>query len=421
MYKLLKGSRILLLQGPMGPFFWRLKLDLEVSGYDVHKVNFNGGDRHFYHDHQTIDYRESLEDWPFFLSGIIRDLKIEKIMLFGDNRPLHRAARKVAREMGVGLMVFEEGYLRPDYITLEPEGVNGYSKMPQQADAFREHSDDLYFQPKHIKSAFFSAAVYAARYHVACNLASFRYPEYHHHRSTNLIYESFAWVRSGYRKLKYKKENRHYLDRLTSKYSKNFFLVPLQVHNDSQLRRHSQYPSVHAFIQEVVSSFARRAPSDTRLVIKHHPMDRGYRDYSKLIKKLARQHNVKDRVIYVHDLHLPTLLKHACGTVVVNSTVGLSSIHHNTPVINLGKAIYDIPGLTYQGLLRDFWSHQGTVDRKLYQGFRYWLLNNTQFNGNFYRRIPGLDNSCGVQWEEPVDRPREKLETNFSLSKKMEV
>ena len=43
-----KGKRILLLQGPVGPFFWRFAKDLEQAGAQVFKVNFNGGDLLFY-------------------------------------------------------------------------------------------------------------------------------------------------------------------------------------------------------------------------------------------------------------------------------------------------------------------------------------------------------------------------------------
>src|SRR5207253_3330067 len=40
----LRGKRVLLLQGPVGPFFRRLAARLRAAGAEVHKVNFNGGD-----------------------------------------------------------------------------------------------------------------------------------------------------------------------------------------------------------------------------------------------------------------------------------------------------------------------------------------------------------------------------------------
>ena len=40
--------RVLLLQGPIGPFFRRLARFLEQHGTDVFKINFNAGDALFY-------------------------------------------------------------------------------------------------------------------------------------------------------------------------------------------------------------------------------------------------------------------------------------------------------------------------------------------------------------------------------------
>ena len=54
-------------------------------------------------------------------------LLIDLVFLFGDCRPIHRAAHDVATAMGIDVGVFEEGYLRPDFITLERHGVNGNS------------------------------------------------------------------------------------------------------------------------------------------------------------------------------------------------------------------------------------------------------------------------------------------------------
>src|SRR5256885_12968535 len=44
----LHAKRVLLLQGPVGPFFRRLATLLRAAGAEVHKVNFNGGDCLFF-------------------------------------------------------------------------------------------------------------------------------------------------------------------------------------------------------------------------------------------------------------------------------------------------------------------------------------------------------------------------------------
>ncbi|MEM1276156.1 MAG: hypothetical protein AAGH74_06510, partial [Pseudomonadota bacterium] len=43
------------------------------------------------------------------------------------------------------------------------------------------------------------------------------------------------------------------------------------------------------------------------------------------------------------------------GLVTINSTTGLSALRAGCPVKSLGKAIYDLPGLTHRGSLDSFW------------------------------------------------------------------
>lgn len=119
-------------------------------------------------------------------------------------------------------------------------------------------------------------------------------------------------------------------------------------------------------------------------------MDRGYRDYNALIERLATATGLGPRVSYIHDKHLPSLLDHARGVVVVNSTVGLSALYHGAPTKACGDALYDMPGLTYQGTLDEFWGAAATdtqPDRRLYQRFRDYLVARTQLNGSFYKPI----------------------------------
>ena len=77
------------------------------------------------------------------------------------------------------------------------------------------------------------------------------------------------------------------------------------------------------------------------------------------------------------------------GTVTINSTVGLSSLFHNTPTITTGSAIYDIKGLTSEGMsLDDFWDNYVMPDKILFKKYRNYLVQTTQLNGSFYGRFP---------------------------------
>lgn len=397
------GKRVLLLQGPMGPFFFRLKRDLETAGARVFKINFCAGDR-LYYPIESVDFRGTLSDWPAFLNRFIEQHGIDAVMLFGDCRYYHRLVPEVIHEQGAKLYVFEEGYLRPDYITLEEGGANNFSTLPRDPEYYRQYQPQPVASAKRetAANAFWYAAIHAICYAIVNFLVHWRYPHYRHHRPLNPFSQAFYWLRSGVRKLWFKHRETAFTRRLTATDDHHrlppFFLVPLQTHNDAQIQVHSEFESIEAFIDTVLQSFAEQAPQDTCLVLKHHPLDRGYRDYGRWLRKRLPRYGLQKRVHYVHDVHLPTLLDQALGTIVINSTVGLSSILHATPVCVLGKPIYDLPGLTHQGTLEAFWHQRQPVDIALFETFRAWLLAHNQANGNFYRTLPNFTNHCGVGW-----------------------
>ena len=399
MFRHLADKRVLLLQGPMGPFFWRLRQDLEAAGATVSKINFCGGDALFY-PRDAVSYAGADSDWPAFLRRHLEAHRIDTVLLFGDCRPLHVAAGRVARAMGIGVYVFEEGYLRPDFITIERGGCNNHSSLPRDPNVYRRFRPDPELRKKaqRVRHVFRWATVYASLYCIAMALLARRYPHYRHHRTLQPWHEIASWTKSIVRKQFYRWKERGVLRHLNRSHAGNYFLVPLQVQGDAQISVHSRFASVPEFIETVIASFAAHAPEKRLLVIKHHPLDRGYSDYRHLIAELAERHGVAQRLLYVHDLHLPLLLRRACGTVVVNSTVGLSSVHHGTPVCALGDAPYKMPGLTYQGSLDTFWANPGKTDAPLYRNFRAWLRAHNQANGNFYTRLDGVPSATGIRW-----------------------
>jgi capsular polysaccharide export protein len=162
------------------------------------------------------------------------------------------------------------------------------------------------------------------------------------------------------------------------------------VHNDSQVRVHSHYIDVKDFIVETMTSFASHALPMQKLVIKHHPMDRGYRDYRTFIDTTAKKLGIQQRVMYVCDVHLPSLIRGSLGLVTINSTTGLQALFHGKPVKVLGRAIYNLPQLTCQQSLDEFWVHPTAVDRQYYVRFRELLIKNSQLNGSFYGDSPWM-------------------------------
>ena len=159
-----------------------------------------------------------------------------------------------------------------------------------------------------------------------------------------------------------------------------------------------------------MESFARHASMETRLVIKNHPLDMGLINYRKLIRDLSDRFALSGRVDYMETGNLEILLRHAQGTVTVNSTVGSLSLELNCPTITLSDPIYNLPGLTFQGGLDDFWRERPLPDAELFRRFRNTVIHTTQVNGGFYtwRGIDlAVENSRRML--EPEISPLEKL------------
>ncbi|MGX0936055.1 capsular polysaccharide export protein [Cupriavidus metallidurans] len=395
--------RVLLLQGPNGPFFARLRDYLTGRGSQVVKVNFNGGDDLFYRSGDIVRFTDPMVIWEATLRRLLAERRIEAIVVFGSGRRQHRIAARVAQSLGMPFWVFEEGYVRPDYITLERGGVNADS--PLSAVTMEElPATTLPTRPRRFAHAFRNMALYSFWYFVGGMLGARRYPDYRHHKPFGL-HELALWTRAWYRKHAYRWQERGVRQRLLNSDHPHFFMVALQVHNDSQIRMHSPWRRMEEFIEWTIQSFSADAPADSLLVVKHHPMDRGHTDYGKVVAASAVQYGVTDRVVYIHDAHLPSLLHRCLGLVTVNSTSGLQALFHRVPVIALGRCFYAKRGLTFQGSLGAFWNNPGAVDMSVFTRFRNYLVRNSQINSSFYADdalLPALENK---RWRLAASAP----------------
>jgi len=373
---------VLLLQGPLGPFFKQLSSALEQAGETVYKIDFNGGDQ-FFSPFGSIAFTAEPGLWPQFLTDFIAEHGIETVFAYGDCRFYHHEAKRICINHGVRYFAFEEGYLRPNYITLEEGGVNGHSPLANDEG----HRAIEAYEPVHavkdeqpIQANFMRRFAYASIYYNTAAFKRLKFSHYEHHRSFSPIYEAFCWVRALVRKGLYKltEQNAQQICR-----QGKFHLVPLQVFNDAQIEFHSDYDNMEAFITEVMSSFSVNKQSGN-LVIKHHPMDRGHVNYKRLIKRLSIELGLSGRVFYIHDQHLPTLLKNCLGVVTINSTTALQAFYHKAPVNVMGEAFFDMPGLTHQCDLSSFWEEPESLDVVFADRFRAYLLDHGQINGSFY-------------------------------------
>ncbi len=376
---------VLLLQGLMGPLFRRLGQELIRSGHKVFKINLNGGDRLFWRLPGGIDYRDSLEAWPRALSDIIRENGITDVVLFGDCRTHHMAATKVCRELNVPVHVFEEGYIRPDWVTLELDGVNGHSRLPRDPDWYRRTAESLPPVPEHkqVPSSFKRRALEGLVYNFADVLTRWHYPYWTNHRPWHPLIEGIGWLRKLARGKRRREESAKVVEKLLES-DTPYFLFPLQLASDAQIRLHSPFASMTDAMMMVLRSFAENAPEGSRLLVKEHPLDNGVVDWREETWSMAELLGIADRVDYMSFGDIVPVAAKAQGVVVINSTSGTLALDMGVPVIALGQAIYDIPDVTFQDGIDRFWTEATPPDCETFNAFRRVLVERCLIPGGFF-------------------------------------
>jgi capsular polysaccharide export protein len=379
------GRGFLFLQGMATRFFERLGQALAARDHAVYRVNFNAGDRAFWRLPGAIDFCGRPEEWPEFLDRLIMEKAISDIILFGDCRPLHRVAIRVAEARSLRIHVVEEGYLRPDWITFEEDGVNGHSGLPRDPGWYRERARALpaWRDPPAVPGSFRRRAVEDVIYTMASMAGMWRFPYYATHRPYHQLIEYAGWVRRL--ALKHSAERRAAAAiEVLADGSGPLYLFPLQLDCDYQVRVHSPFRAMHLAIEHVLTSFAGHAPSAARLIVKLHPLDSGLVDWAAMIRHIAVELGIAGRLTILDGGDLGKLLAHKPAVVTVNSTLGTLALACGLPVVALGKAVYDIAGLTFQGELDEFWTAPTTPDAALFDAFRRVLAARCLIPGSFF-------------------------------------
>ena len=379
----------LFLQGVSSPFFKQLAKLLVGAGHRVTKISFNMGDVAYWAPGQSVWFRQDESEFAEFLAHMYQREGITDQVLFGDRRPVHRVAVQKAREQGLRNHVFEEGYFRPSWVTLEREGVNSRSQLPRDAAWLRAASRALSASCEAqanintFQSPFWRRAAHDVAYHAACGLNALVFPHYRTH-STVFAPVEYAGFVTRHLKNKFRiNQERTKLHDLLSR-SEGFYFLPLQLNSDFQVRDQPVLNTMRAVLEHVIGSFAQNAPANTHLAIKNHPLDFDQINYQALCAQLASQFGVAGRIEYFETGDLEALVKNAVGTITLNSTVGNAALALGCPTLCLAPAVYDVVGLTAQCGLDAFWQQVPKPDPELFALFKTVITHATQINGGFY-------------------------------------
>jgi capsular polysaccharide export protein len=93
---------------------------------------------------------------------------------------------------------------------------------------------------------------------------------------------------------------------------------------------------------------------------------------------------IADRLVVVDGGDLDKILARCRAVVTVNSTVGSLALARGLPGIALGRAVYDILGLTHQGELAEFWNAPKPPEADLSDAFRRVLAARCLIPGAFF-------------------------------------
>ncbi len=381
------ARRFLFLQGPHGPWFHQLGRLLRAAGAEVWRVGFNLGDRVFWPGPGYIAFEGGHDEWTATCAAILDRQRITDLVLYGDTRPIHAQAVALARERGISVHVFEEGYLRPYWVTYERGGANGHSRLmelpvPEMQAALERVDPDLPDTPAtwgDMRQHMF----WGALYHGFVALGFRAYRNFRPHRALTVGQEFLLYLKR-FLLMPLHRLERRLATRRIRRGGFPYHLAILQLEHDASFRDHSPFDSMTDFLALVIEGFARGAPPHHHLVFKAHPLEDGRAPILPAIRRLAAAHGLRDRVHFVRGGKLAQLLNEARSAVTVNSTAGQQALWRGLPLRTFGAAVYAKPEFVSSQPLDAFFAAPDRPDTRAYRDYRHFLLETSQVVGGFY-------------------------------------
>ena len=376
-------------------FFTKIGDKLRAAGWRTTRINLCAGDRLFWRGPIAINYRGSRTRWAGFIDEFFAREGVTDLVLLGEQRRYHREAVGLAKARGIRVTVSDFGYLRPDWIAFELDGMSGASRFPRDPAAIRALAarvPPIDFAPKYVDRGVRMAWA-DLTYNLANLLFGLLYPRYRRSdmRPPTLVYTpASAW--RLYQNARLGPQMERFVDSLLLS-QRRYFLFPLQLDFDFQIVAYSPFSSIEEAIDRVIGSFVRGAPGDAWLVLKEHPWDPALRKWERTMRVRAQEFGVAERVHYLRGGNLDALIRGAAGVVTVNSTSGIRALQLGRPLKVLGSAVYDVPGLSDQRDLDAFWRGSPVPDAALVADFLAALAASVHVRGIFFDE-PGVSEAA---------------------------
>ena len=166
-----------------------------------------------------------------------------------------------------------------------------------------------------------------------------------------------------------------------------FIFVPFQIESDTQIVMYSPWIKSMRELANIILTTIKKHKPETQVVFREHPSDT--KDYTRLKDELTQE-----GAIFANANDMEEIITKAELVVTINSSVGLEAIMLGKPVICLGQAMYDIPGIVKSAkneqqlnsiLSQEIFHIQHTRAQKL-----IWYLENEFLVSGGWRKVePG--------------------------------
>jgi capsular polysaccharide export protein len=301
------------------------------------------------HLHRSLngELQAAADHYGRTLARLLEREGFEYVVLFNGRMNLFVTALDVVAERaGVQRLVFEQGLFRPDYVTIDGRGVNWRNSVHSLEELLSDEPLDYQRTPL---------------YRDLVGLLPLRRDgivDYKRRVGPATLLRAYVRMKLQPRERIYLRtaENRDLLDAavlpkrrrvrptrildslLAAQRFRWVVLCPFQVETDTQIVLHSPYVrSMADFVRVVVDALKRfNAGRSERagVLFKVHPMH----DHAVAL-------DCEDAFL-VNESSVPEILRRRCDALVtINSTAGIEAIEAGRPVITLGQAFYNIPGV----------------------------------------------------------------------------
>jgi capsular polysaccharide export protein len=122
----------------------------------------------------------------------------------------------------------------------------------------------------------------------------------------------------------------------------NYIFIPFQVNVDSQITMFSPWiENMFSLVELLLKVEDVLGNSMPNVILKSHPSCE--QCYQELFEKITK---VSKKIFVINDVETSVLIKDSSSVITINSSVGMEALLMRKKVIVLGKAFYNIKGIT---------------------------------------------------------------------------